>query len=127
MDDWEALLQPGTPLHSRLLALSMMRDQYGWGQDQFEALDKLWERESNWNYQARNPEPGSTAVGIPQMLGKYFSGHPERNWRDDDLYVTSPEEQIRRGLEYINTGNFGNYPFSTPVEALQYHMKKKSY
>jgi hypothetical protein len=129
VDDWQALLQPGTPLHSRLLALSIMRDQYGWGQDQFEALDQLWERESGWDYRARNPKPGSTAVGIPQMLGKYFSGNPEGHWRDNDLYVTSPEEQIRRGLEYIATGNFGhrNYPFRTPVEALKFHMNEGTY
>jgi len=63
------------------------------------------------------------------MLGKYFSGNPEGHWRDNDLYVTSPEEQIRRGLEYIATGNFGhrNYPFRTPVEALKFHMNEGTY
>lgn len=129
MDDWEAMLQPGTPLHSRLLAMRIMRDDYGWGIDQFQALDKLWDRESNWDYRAQNPKPGSTARGIPQMLGRYFSGNPERNWRDDDLYSTSPEEQIRRGLEYIATGNFGvqGYDFRNPIEALEHHMRKGTY
>ena len=129
VDDWEALLEPGTPLHSRLLAISIMRDEYGWDLEEFQALDKLWERESNWDYQAKNPKPGSTARGIPQMLGKYFSGNPEGNWREDDLYSTSPAEQIRRGLEYIQTGNFGHadYPFRTPRQALEHHMGRGVY
>ncbi len=129
VDDWEEMLQPGTPLHSKLIALRMMQDNYGWGIDEFQALDKLWERESNWDYRARNPLPNSTAWGIPQMLGRYHSGNPERAWREDDLYATSPDEQIRRGLEYIATGNFGvsGYNFSTPIEALQHHMGEGTY
>ena len=129
VDDWEKMLQPGTPIHSKLLAMQIMRDEYGWGLDEFQALNKLWEKESNWDYRAQNPKPNSTARGIPQLLGKYFSGNPERNWRDDDLYSTSPAEQIRRGLQYIQTGNFGHqdYPFGSPREALEHHMRQGTY
>src|SRR5690606_11201326 len=34
------------------------------GGEQFKCLDKLWERESNWNHTATNPTSG--AYGIPQ-------------------------------------------------------------
>ena len=40
---------------------------WGWGNDQFDSLDKLWEAESNWNYKAKNKKTG--AAGIPQLMG----------------------------------------------------------
>ena len=39
---------------------------YGWGDDQWFALEQLWTRESGWNHLAVNPSSGAT--GIPQSL-----------------------------------------------------------
>jgi hypothetical protein len=39
---------------------------FGWGQDQFPYLRRLWTQESGWNRFARNPSSG--AYGIPQAL-----------------------------------------------------------
>jgi len=128
--DWEKLLQPGSPTGNQLLGMKMLQDNpYGWEMSEWGPLYELWAAESGWNHLARNPAPGSTAWGIPQMLGRYHSGNPERRWREDDLYATSPEEQIRRGMEYIATGNFGhrNYPFRTPTEALNFFREKGSH
>ncbi|WP_207345040.1 lytic transglycosylase domain-containing protein [Arthrobacter sp. E3] len=44
---------------------------HGWDQEQFQCLNQLWERESNWRTNATNPSSG--AYGIAQALppGKY--------------------------------------------------------
>lgn len=113
VDDWEKMLQPGTPLHSRLIAMSMMRDQYGWGMDEFQALDKLWERESNWRYNAANP--GSTARGIPQAMMSLNPDIATNEW------FSSPRDQINWGLDYIKNR------YGSPSEALNFHDKNGSY
>lgn len=67
--------------------------RFGWGQDQFPALDALWTGESGWNYRALNKSSG--AFGIAQALPaeKYASQGPD--WR------TNPATQILWGLNYI--------------------------
>ncbi|MET7756794.1 peptidoglycan DD-metalloendopeptidase family protein [Streptomyces sp. NPDC005389] len=66
---------------------------YGWGPNQFGPLKKLWDGESNWNYRATNPTSG--AYGIPQALPASKMASAGADWR------TSPETQIRWGLQYI--------------------------
>jgi hypothetical protein len=69
--------------------------RFGWGQDQFPALEKLWTGESNWNYRIANTSSG--AYGIPQALpgDKMASQGPD--WR------TNPATQILWGLGYIKS------------------------
>lgn len=69
-----------------------------WDYNQFSCLVKLWERESNWRWNAENKSSG--AYGIPQSLpaSKMASAGPD--WR------TNPETQIRWGLGYIS-GRYG--------------------
>lgn len=76
----------------------------GWGSDQFNCLDVLWERESNWNPSAQNPSSG--AYGIPQSLPGSKMGSVAADWR------TNPATQITWGLNYI-AGRYG-----TPCGAL---------
>lgn len=66
--------------------------QRGWS-GQWTCLNRLWQRESGWNYQARNPSSG--AYGIPQALpgGKMASAGAD--------WATNPATQIRWGLSYI--------------------------
>jgi peptidoglycan DL-endopeptidase CwlO len=66
---------------------------YGWGQDQFLCLARLWTKESNWLTTATNPYSG--AYGIAQALpaGKYSSAGGD--------WLTSYRTQIEWGLGYI--------------------------
>ena len=64
----------------------------GWSL-QYDCLDALWSRESNWQVTATNPSSG--AYGIPQSLpaGKMMVAGAD--WR------TSAATQITWGLDYI--------------------------
>ncbi len=61
--------------------------------DQFPCLDKLWKRESGWNYKALNS--GSGAYGIPQALPGSKMASIASDWK------TNPATQIKWGLGYI--------------------------
>ncbi|MFV2172346.1 NlpC/P60 family protein [Actinomadura sp. LOL_016] len=67
--------------------------ELGWGGSQWGPLEALWQRESNWRWNAENPSSG--AYGIPQALppGKMasFGSDWKTNWAT----------QIRWGLDYI--------------------------
>jgi hypothetical protein len=65
----------------------------GFGIDQFPCLDKLWKKESGWNYKAANPSSG--AFGIPQALPGSKMASEGDDWR------TNPATQIKWGLGYI--------------------------
>jgi phage-related protein len=66
---------------------------FGWGPGEFAPLERLWEGESNWRWNAKNPSSG--AYGIPQALpaSKMASAGPD--WK------TNPATQILWGLRYI--------------------------
>jgi hypothetical protein len=72
---------------------------YGWGSDQFGCLEKLWQKESGWNYRAYNSSSG--AYGIPQALPGSKMGSAGSDWK------TSAATQIRWGLGYID-GRYGS-------------------
>jgi hypothetical protein len=65
----------------------------GWGDDQYNCLVSLWNKESHWNVYAYNA--GSGAYGIPQALpgSKMASAGPD--WQ------TNAATQIAWGLGYI--------------------------
>lgn len=65
----------------------------GWGADQFQCLDSLWTRESNWSVTADNPT--SSAYGIPQALPGSKMASAGADW------ATNPATQITWGLGYI--------------------------
>jgi hypothetical protein len=71
----------------------IMLAEHGWSSSQFSCLDKLWTRESGWNYKADNPN--STAYGIPQALPGSKMASVGSDWR------TNPITQITWGLDYI--------------------------
>lgn len=70
----------------------------GWGSGQFSCLKALWNRESGWNYRAKNPSSG--AYGIPQALPGSKMRSAGADWR------SNPVTQIRWGLGYI-AGRYG--------------------
>ena len=61
--------------------------------DQVPCLDKLWKRESGWNYKAENESSG--AYGIPQALPGSKMASAGSDWE------TNPATQIKWGLGYI--------------------------
>ncbi|TDD37898.1 hypothetical protein E1287_07525 [Actinomadura sp. KC06] len=65
----------------------------GWSAAQFAPLNRLWERESNWKWNARNKSSG--AYGIPQALPPGKMASFGSDWR------TNWATQIRWGLDYI--------------------------
>jgi hypothetical protein len=71
----------------------VMLAEHGWSSSQFSCLDKLWTRESGWNYKADNPT--SSAYGIPQALPGSKMVSEGSDWK------TNPMTQIRWGLDYI--------------------------
>ena len=86
---------PGTP---KAFALAEVRSR-GWDYNQFSCLVKLWERESNWRWNATNRSSG--AYGIPQSLPASKMASAGADWR------TNPETQILWGLGYID-GRYGS-------------------
>jgi hypothetical protein len=60
---------------------------------QWPCLDKLWKKESGWNYKAENPSSG--AYGVPQALPGSKMASEGDDWR------TNPATQIKWGLGYI--------------------------
>ncbi|MFJ4768462.1 peptidoglycan DD-metalloendopeptidase family protein [Streptomyces uncialis] len=74
---------------------------YGWSDTQWPALKRLWEEESNWRWNARNPTSG--AYGIPQSLPAEKMASAGSDWR------TSYATQVRWGLDYIkNRPDYGS-------------------
>ena len=86
---------PGT---AQAIAWQMLQGM-GMGQDQYDCLVALWNRESHWNVYAGNPVSG--AYGIPQALpgSKMASAGPD--------WESNPATQISWGLGYI-TGRYGD-------------------
>ena len=82
-----------TIVGAKMVAKSIMFSEYAWGADQFTCLNRLWTKESHWNYRARNKKSG--AHGIPQALPAIRMESISSDWR------TNPVTQIRWGLRYI--------------------------
>lgn len=77
---------------------------YGWSIGaQWNALDMLWTRESNWSKTATNASSG--AYGIPQSLPASKMASAGANWR------TNASTQIKWGLKYIKSR------YGSPVNA----------
>ena len=83
----------GTVEYNKWFAREYMAQHYGWGADQFSALEQLWQRESGWSQNAHNSSSG--AHGIPQSLPGSKMAAFGGDW------ATNPETQIKWGLDYI--------------------------
>ncbi len=83
---------------NRALGKSMAASMYGWTGEQWECLNALFTKESNWRTGAANPS--SSAYGIPQALPGSKMSSAGSDWR------TNPATQIKWGLGYIK-GRYG--------------------
>ena len=88
---------------AKKVAKSIMSAEYEWGDDQYSCLNRLWTKESHWNYKAHNYSSG--AHGIAQALPAVKMEVISSDWR------TNPVTQIRWGLRYIDIR------YETPCEA----------
>jgi len=82
------------PHGAKLVAKALIAEKYQWGEEQYSCLNKLWTKESHWNYKARNKVSG--AHGIAQALPATKMEIVGTDWR------TNPVTQISWGLKYIN-------------------------
>ena len=82
-----------TPVGAKVVARQIMLSEYNWGSYQFECLNRLWTKESHWNYKAHNYKSG--AHGIPQALPAIKMEIISTDWRKN------PVTQMRWGLRYI--------------------------
>jgi hypothetical protein len=82
------------PHGAKLVAKALIAEKYQWGEEQYSCLNKLWTKESHWNYKARNKVSG--AHGIAQALPATKMEVVGTDWR------TNPVTQISWGLKYIN-------------------------
>lgn len=87
------IAERATPAGAQAYASELMGQRYGWGADQASCLVSLWQKESNWRWDAVNASSGAT--GIPQSLpGSKMASHGA-DWQ------TNPATQISWGLDYI--------------------------
>ena len=82
------------PYGAKLVAKALNAEKYQWDEEQYSCLNKLWTKESHWNYKARNKVSG--AHGIAQALPATKMEVVGTDWR------TNPVTQISWGLKYIN-------------------------
>lgn len=88
---------------AKKVAKAIMDTEYQWGDDQYKCLNRLWTKESHWNYKAHNYRSG--AHGIAQALPAVKMEVISSDWR------TNPVTQIRWGLRYIDIR------YETPCDA----------
>lgn len=89
---------------AKRLGKASVLSMYG-SNKEWKALFTLWNRESRWDYTARNKH--SSAFGIPQILGL--------------AHDTTMPDQIRLGLKYIA------HRYGTPTQALAFHQRNGWY
>ena len=102
-----------TPLGAKKVAKSILLNEYGFSEKEYKCLNRLWTKESHWNYKARNKSSG--AHGIAQALPASKMNVISTDWR------TNPVTQIRWGLRYISIR------YETPCKALAKHKRSNYY
>jgi hypothetical protein len=101
------------PAGAKYVARTIMESDYSWGADQYGCLNRLWTKESHWNYKAHNYRSG--AHGIAQALPASKMEVVGTDWR------TNPVTQIRWGLRYIDIR------YETPCKAWAKFKRSKYY
>ena len=103
----------GTKAEYQAYAKNLCINTYGWTENDFNCLVKLWERESNWNPNAHNKSSG--AHGICQALPA------SKMASEGSDYMTNYKTQIRWGLKYIKNR------YGTPANAWAHSQQKGWY
>ena len=85
--------QPGTT-DPREIARQILKNKFGYGENQFDCFNNIIIRESMWRVTATNPSSG--AYGIPQALPGSKMASAGSDWR------TNPATQITWAVGYMN-------------------------
>lgn len=95
----------------KAFAYDLVINEYLWSESDYQALVKLWTRESDWNPNAVNKSSG--ACNIPQALpcSKISNMYGDNSW----------ESGIKWGLVYIKNR------YGTPTKAWQHFQNKNWY
>jgi len=90
-----------------------MASKYKWGKKEFDALNKLIKKESNWNYKSVNKRSGACGLfqAYPCNKMKYYG-------KD---YRTNYKTQVKWGLNYIKKR------YKTPSKAWKFWLKHHWY
>lgn len=102
-----------TPWGAKKVAKAILIDVYGYEEKEYSCLNRLWTKESHWNYKAHNYRSG--AHGIPQALPAIRMEVIGSDWR------TNPVTQIRWGLRYIDIR------YDTPCKAWAKFKRSRYY
>jgi len=112
----EAVQAPHTPVQlvfikstPKLLAYGKVMSQWE-SESQYQCLEKLWQKESNWNPKAENKKSGAFGIAqfMPETWGNYKYPYKPT---DDGIQITA-------GLRYI-TKRYGS-----PCEAWAFWQKQ---
>lgn len=103
----------GTKAEYQAYAKDLCINTYGWTENDFNCLVKLWERESNWNPNAHNSSSG--AHGICQALPA------SKMASEGSDYMTNYKTQVKWGLKYIKNR------YGTPANAWAHSQQKGWY
>jgi len=87
-------------------------EKYGWDETEFQCVNALWIRESNWRWQAKSP---TSDYGIPQ---RHMSKNSKEQIKD---FLSDPIEQISWGLGYID------HRYGSPCAAKNHSDRKGWY
>ncbi len=98
---------------ARQVGKLLAKENYGWTGKQWQCLDKLWIKESQWTYTSHNKRTG--AHGIPQAYPATKYEFMGSDWRKN------PVTQIMWGLKYIDVR------YGTPCKALNTFYRIKMY
>lgn len=92
-------------------AHDLVINKYNWSENDYDALVKLWAKESNWNPNAKNKKSG--ACNIPQAMpcSKIAKKYGDNSWQSG----------IKWGLEYIKSR------YGSPSKAWQHFQNKGWY
>ena len=105
-----------TPEAAKQHAIKQL-SSYKWSGKQWECLNTLWTKESNWRPEAQNKQPVIT-IKNGKKVKTYAGGIPQILGMSPDLSV---ESQVRLGLKYIQA-RYGN-----PCKALAFHLEANYY
>ena len=103
----------GTKAEYQEYAHDLCINTYGWTENDFDCLVKLWTKESNWNANAHNSSSG--AHGICQALPA------SKMASEGSDYMTNYKTQIHWGLKYIKNR------YGTPANAWAHSQQKGWY
>ena len=104
--------KPATKNEYQAYAYDKVINLYLWSEEDYNALIKLWNRESGWNPHAHNKNSG--AHGIPQSLPA------NKMASEGEDYYTNGYTQINWGLKYIKKR------YGSPLAAWE-HSKRKGW